>query len=414
MAKENWNPLLSDEFNQKVDEWADSRNALRGDKAFPHTCGNVPNPWGPPRAVGSNQFYTTFNELVTKDLIRHFCDAIGDKNPLFRWEEYAKFTQYGGIIAPPGILICIGEAGAGMGKVAPGFGRSLAGGSTWHFEKVIRPGDSFHVMGTDLGVNEKFPHEPKPYRLFQSVYRTTYFNQNNELVAYRDRTRMNIVAETRDSTEKAFQNHPRHKYTQEELDAIHQGYKDQYANIRGAKTRFWEDVEIGEELFPLVAGPLNVLDATCIMGAMGQQAAFDINWDMLDGNVASHGWVDPETNAPRWRAEGHLNDEAGRQTGLLAGAYGYHGQSEALMQRCVLNWMGDDGFLKLQECRTRRPNWHGDTTWVKGHVIDKRIENDEYLVEIDMHCENQDGTIHQTSRAIVRLPARAQATVPGK
>ncbi len=415
MAKENWNPLLSDEFNQQVDEWAEHRNSLRGDKAFPHTCGNVPNPWGPPKAVGSNQFYTTFNELITKDLIRHFCDSIGDKNPLFRWEEYAKFTRYGGIIAPPGILICIGEAGAGMGRIAPGFGRSLAGGSTWHWLKTIRPGDTFHVMGTDLGVNEKFPREPKPYRLFQSVYRTTYFNQDNEVVAYRDRTRMNIVAENREKTQSAFLHKERHKYTQEELDIIHQGYKDQFANIRGAKTRFWEDVEVGEEIFPLVAGPLNVLDAHCIMGAMGQQAAFDVNWDMLDGNVESHGWVDPETNAPRWRAEGHLTDEAARQTGLLTGAYGYHGQCEALMQRCLINWMGDDGFLKLQECRTRRPNWHGDTTWVKGKVVGKRIDEDgEYVIDLELHCENQDGVIHQECKAIVRLPARAEATIPGK
>lgn len=414
MGKENWNELLSDEFNKEIDEWADSRNALRGDKAFPYTVGNVRNPWGPAREKGSNSFYATFNELVSKDLIRHFCDAIGDKNPLFRFEEYAKFTRYGGIIAPPGILICIGEAGAGMGKVAPGFGRSLAGGSTWNWLKVIRPGDTFHVMGTDLGVNEKKSHTLKPYRLFQSVYRTTYFNQNDEVVAYRDRTRMHIVAESREKTESAFEDRPRYRYTEEELDRIHQGYKDEEKNRRGDQTRFWEDVTIGEEIFPVVAGPLTVLDATCIMGAMGQQAAFGINWDMLDGNIESHGWMDPETNAPRWRAEGHLTDAAGYATGMRMGAYGYHGQSEALMQKCIINWMGDDGFLKKQQCQTRRPNWHGDTTWVTGSVVDKRVENGEHLVDLDLKCVNQLGTVHQTCKAVVVLPSRQDALIPGK
>src|SRR5512139_2063685 len=108
MGKEMWNKLLSDEFNQKVDEWEASRNALRGDVALADQIGNLPNPWGPPRQKGSNSHYALFNELITKDLIRHFCDAVGDKNPLYRWDEYAKFTRYGGIIAPPGILICIG------------------------------------------------------------------------------------------------------------------------------------------------------------------------------------------------------------------------------------------------------------------------------------------------------------------
>jgi acyl dehydratase len=38
---------------------------------------------------------------VEKGAIRKFADAIGDPNPLYRDEEYAKQTRYGGIIAPP-------------------------------------------------------------------------------------------------------------------------------------------------------------------------------------------------------------------------------------------------------------------------------------------------------------------------
>lgn len=403
-----WNPLLSDEFNKQVDEWAASRNALIGDVAFPTRIGNVPNPYAPEREMGSNNFYSLFNELVTKDFIRHFCDAVGCKNPLFRWEEYAKFTRYGGIIAPPGILICIGEAGAGKGVVAPGFGRSLAGGSTWTWFKVIRPGDTFHVMGVDLGVTEKKPSREVPYRLYVSTYRTQYFNQKDELVCNRDRTRMNIVAENVQKTQSAFEAKERHKYTEEELDEIHQAYEDEEQNRRGGETRFWEEVVEGEEIFPVAAGPLNVLDGTVMMGAMGQQSAFNIQWDMLNGNVETHGWVDPETNAPRWRAEGHLTDACARSTGLQTGAYGYHGQSEALMQKAIINWMGDDGFLKVHSCRTRRPNWHGDTTWVKGKVTGKRDEGGEFLVDLDVHCENQDGVVHQTSTATVRLPSRTE------
>jgi acyl dehydratase len=408
MGKEMWNKLLSDEFNRKVDEWAESRNALIGDVAFPEQIGNVQNPYGPASKKGKYSHYSLFNEEITRDLIRHYCDALGDKNPLYRWEEYAKFTRYGGIIAPPGILQCIGEAGAGKGAVAPGFGRSLAGGSTFTWYKLIRPGDKFHVMGTDLGVKEKKSHREVPYRLFVSTYRTTYLNQNNEIVANRDRTRMNIVTESREKTESAFENRPRYRYTQEELDRIHKGYEEEETHRRGSDTRFWEDVVEGEEIFPVVAGPLTVLDAHVMMGAMGQQSAFNINWDMLKDHIEDHGWIDPETNAPRWRAEGHLTDACGRATGLPMGGYGYHGQFEGMMQKFVQNWMGDDGFIKMQSCQTRRPNWHGDTTWVKGKVVGKRNENGEYLVDLDCHCENQLGQIHQTSSVTVRLPSRNQ------
>jgi acyl dehydratase len=48
-----------------------------------------------------------FNELASKDAIRHFCDGIGDPNPLFRDEEYAKKTRYGSIVAPPSWLYSV-------------------------------------------------------------------------------------------------------------------------------------------------------------------------------------------------------------------------------------------------------------------------------------------------------------------
>jgi acyl dehydratase len=38
---------------------------------------------------------------VEKGAIRKFADAIGDPNPLYRDEEYARSTPYGTIVAPP-------------------------------------------------------------------------------------------------------------------------------------------------------------------------------------------------------------------------------------------------------------------------------------------------------------------------
>jgi acyl dehydratase len=38
---------------------------------------------------------------VEKGAIRKFAEAIGDPNPLYRDEEYAKTTRFGRIIAPP-------------------------------------------------------------------------------------------------------------------------------------------------------------------------------------------------------------------------------------------------------------------------------------------------------------------------
>ena len=41
------------------------------------------------------------NDEVNKAMIRHWCEAMEDGNPLYSDEEYAKATKHGGIIAPP-------------------------------------------------------------------------------------------------------------------------------------------------------------------------------------------------------------------------------------------------------------------------------------------------------------------------
>jgi hypothetical protein len=70
--------------------------------------------------------------------------------------------------------------------------------------------------------------------------------------------------------------------------------------------------------------------------------------------------------------------------------------------------MGDDGFLKVLEAQSRRINSHGDTSWMKGKVTKKYVDNDEHLVDLDVHCENQDGVKHMTGTATVRLPSRTR------
>ena len=43
-----------------------------------------------------------FNQYVSKEAIRNYANGIGDINPLWRDEEYARQTRFKGIIAPPG------------------------------------------------------------------------------------------------------------------------------------------------------------------------------------------------------------------------------------------------------------------------------------------------------------------------
>ena len=42
---------------------------------------------------------------VCKPMIRHWCEAMQDGNPLYTDEEYSRKSKYGGIIAPPTMVL---------------------------------------------------------------------------------------------------------------------------------------------------------------------------------------------------------------------------------------------------------------------------------------------------------------------
>ena len=45
----------------------------------------------------------------------------------------------------------------------------------------------------------------------------------------------------------------------------------------------------------------------------------------------------------------------------------------------------------------------GDTAWLSGEVAKKYIENDEYLVDLELRAENQDKALLVPAKATVRL-----------
>jgi acyl dehydratase len=51
--------------------------------------------------VGQESELQLCKDDVNKAMIRHWCEAMEDGNPLYTDEEYAKQSKYGGIIAPP-------------------------------------------------------------------------------------------------------------------------------------------------------------------------------------------------------------------------------------------------------------------------------------------------------------------------
>jgi len=79
-----------------------------------------------------------FNEWVNTDSLRHYADGIGDSNPLWRDEEYAKKTAWGGLIAPPNFYYSVFPTWVLQGL--PGI-HAFHSGNDWTFYKPARLGD---------------------------------------------------------------------------------------------------------------------------------------------------------------------------------------------------------------------------------------------------------------------------------
>lgn len=131
---------------------------------------------------------------VEKGAIQRFADAMGDPNPLYRDEDYARNSRYGSIIAPPGFFgwpaegrsqgtifsqLLEGElehalAGAGYNTAS-----AIDGGITYEFFLPVRAGDTLNVSLVIKDIAERTSQAGKTLFI---IYETAYTNTNGDLV----------------------------------------------------------------------------------------------------------------------------------------------------------------------------------------------------------------------------------------
>lgn len=115
---------------------------------------------------------------VERTAIRRFAEAIGDTNPLYYDEEYAKATRWGGIIAPPTFLCLLlpplPAPDLDFGTV------KLNGGSAFEAFRPVRPGDVIIGQAEYADVQAK---EGKGGGMLIFQGRTRYTDGDGHLVA---------------------------------------------------------------------------------------------------------------------------------------------------------------------------------------------------------------------------------------
>jgi len=106
---------------------------------------------------------------VNEAMIRHWCDATGDRNPVYTDPEAAAGSVHGGIVAPPTMLqawTMRGFVNGGPGPGAPmprllevleeaGFSSIVATSSEQEYRRYLRPGDAITATTVVESVSEE-------------------------------------------------------------------------------------------------------------------------------------------------------------------------------------------------------------------------------------------------------------------
>ena len=362
--------------------------------------------------------------VCSLDALYHYCQGLGDDNPLFWNEEYARQTRWGGVIAPH---MFVTNMGTSRVRVLTKDGRpltpeereagehALAGLHGWYsgddveFFQPIRVGDSLTVKHylKDLIVKRSEFAGTTVHR----ITRWEWVNQNGHLVAISDNLLISGGREANRGDRQKYAKEEPAIYTPKQIEEIAAACVQEVKNRRGAPPRYWEDVNVGDELPPIIKGPLTVSDM--IAWNYGDGLTFIAGAHrimMLDYSRHPLAYPITEQGIPDVVERVHWDNELGRRTGN-PGAYDYGKQRVAWMGHLVTDWIGDDGWMRKLSVQFRRFNYLGDTTWCKGKVAEKVVENGEHRVTLDLWADDQRGRQTTIGKAVVQLPSRVDGPV---
>lgn len=339
-----------------------------------------------------------FNTQATRDSIKHFVDATGDLNPIFRDREYARKTKYGYLIAPPTFLHSIVY---GYYPDPPGFpplrefGLPLYAGDEYEWFSPLCEGDEFNWKTT-------FPTEiqVKPTRSGGTtafLYGKHEFSrhQNNKQVATEN---FCIVIVEWPTGERIKQIKPEH--TEQYIKKVYEAQDQEL--IRGANQRYWEDVKIGEELTPVVRGPITIMDkVSWVMGGIGESYFCSSRLFRFINEQTGWGTFDPDLKIYRNFHEDMFDKHMG-PIGSLRTAW---------IDMALHNWMGDDGFLWKLKTSHRGLGMYGYVYWCKAKVIKKYLDAIRHCVDIDCPIEDHTGALITDGKATVILPSREHGPI---
>jgi hypothetical protein len=305
--------------------------------------------------------------------IRNFAGSMGDRNPLYWDPEYGAKTRYHSIIAPQtivehvrGVSLHGARRKGGMYPLGNYFSGVL---HNWF--DVIRPSTRFFSESKYAEILEK--KGKVAGRMFIMCSNARYWNQRKNLLSTSRGHIIMVPNPSRTDVENIGGNmlyeRPPQAYKPEEIEKIARDIDNE--TRRGSIPLHWEEVNIGEKLTPVVKGPFTEQDQVF---PSGTRNGFELSY--WEGRYAETMWtgggsrVHPVTNWP-WSAAAEHADYLLCRYRAMPAPFDNGAQRVCYPAHLLMNWGGDDCFLRRDYFEVRFPKYSTDTTWFDGEVVRK-------------------------------------------
>ena len=341
------------------------------------------------------------NAEATRYAILRFAEGVGDDNPLWVDDEYAASAVFGELVAPPTWVFC---CFSGIQFGWPGLG-SVHSASEMRFHRVIRVGDTILVRCIYDGFEGPMPSSFAGRKLLDR-FKIEYRNQRGEPVADHllTITRFERAQAQKRSSDRSIE--LPHPWTPEELAEIDEEILSE--RPRGKEIRWWDDVQVGDELDRATRGPIGLTD----------EVAFVATGAAPIPRIAAHGaalrkyrkqpkWAfrDPATHAWEPLYSVHYSAYAAQQQGALA-AYDVGPQRMAWQVNMLTNWAGDHSFVKGIVDSFKGFVYFSDVVRLGGRVTEKYVDDEgDAVVAFETWAVNQRGENVMPGSALVALPS---------
>jgi acyl dehydratase len=342
-------------------------------------------------------------EEATKDAIRHWVQAVGDRDPRWTDEARARATPAGGMVAPPSMLYAFSLQAIGDRSGLPGV-HSFFGGADHEWYLPIRRNDRIDVSVKLSAVDLR--HGEFAGRSVQQTSEVTFTNQDGNVVARSWPWGIRTERSASSSGAKHADLELAH-YSAEDIAAIAKAYSQEPAMIRGAEPRYWEDIAVGDSLGELIRGPWTATNSICFLRVYGGQ--FLKTHSYWFDYLARHPRAG-QPNAqgvPEGPSRGHWDNDYARKLGVPA-AYDFGPERIAWLCTFAGYWAGDHGWLRKMRAELRRFNLQGDLTTITGHVVAKDTAGDDHIVVCHLSATDQRGIVTAFADIEITLPVRGK------